>query len=76
MISSSDNRDERYDWPGRRHEESSLLGFATAEVAEGAVVGTVWAAAAAESDMMGKINQNGMQVLFGFRLVSYRQQIN
>ena len=49
VISSSDNRDERYDWPGRRHEESSLLGFATAEVAEGAVVGTV----CAESDMVG-----------------------
>ena len=47
VVSSSDNRAERYDWPGRRHDGSLLLMPVSREAGW-----AVWAAGAAESDMM------------------------
>ena len=49
VCSSSDRRAERYDWPGRRHDGSLLVGIATGEAV---TCRAVLAAGAAESDII------------------------
>ena len=72
VVSSSDNRAERYAWPGRRHDESPLVVDVT-----GAAVAcrAVWAAAGAAESMMGnQIKTNRIKLeryLFSLDLSSF-----